>query len=1060
MKKTINSLALVLVLGVVAFGAQAAGDSVYQGHVPDRLLITVTASAHSAVDKATDGVRVGVPALDSLAERFAVTSMKQLYGPTPAKAAGKVGAEIFERVWAVDLADGKDLMAAKAAYEALPEVETVDLVDIFRFSDGFLPDDPSLGSQYYLRNTSLGGADVRAVGGWNQVMGDSSIVVCILDSGVDWHHPDLGGTHPDKVNGAIWTNWTEYYGEPDVDDDGNGYVDDFRGWDFVDGVNGHPDQDNDDEDNDPSDFGGHGTNCSGTTAAITNNGVGISGTAPGCKIMAVRCGFMPNGSEQGVVRMDFAAAGILYAVNNGAKIINCSWGSSSYLNLAVNYAQSNGVLIITAAGNDNTDYDPSIGVPSYLSTRAGVISVAATDSNDDKADFSNYGDWVELSAPGVAIYTTHYNWVNDTSTYVSTQGTSFSSPIACGAAALIWSSRPTWSPAIVTTILEDSCDDLDEANPGYQGLLGAGRINLLRALGDNFHKVPAEFPTAYDAINSSAVGDTVAVEGGYTLGAPLVILDRDLKVYGGYNSDYTSRDPVGNRSNVSGTATTPALRFFGTVSAATEVDGFVLRDGGGQVYSDIPYFAEYGGGLAVYNASPTLCNLEITDNLVGSTSDLGCGGGLMLNNSSSVLRNVYVHDNSAVLGGGAFIFNSTPTFHDCVIENNPAIIDNLGNPARGGGMHILDSDVTMFNCTIDGHTDLEDGGGIYAAGINASSTLVMTGGQVSGNSAKTKGGGIYLNGGAADLRGVQISSNTNLDTSGFMNGGGLYITTATVALDSLVCLDNYANAGGGAVIENCAVADVMHSVFAGNTGQFYGGGIVYQNNVSGSIISNTFTGNEGTFNGGGGLQVTACDPAVENNIAAFNIGSAGAANGMVFNGSSSLLACNDVFGNDGSNYSGITDPTGTDGNISADPEFCNAEEGKFQVEATSPCAAEHSGGCDLIGALKSGCGISPVPDEDQSIPVVFRVDQNFPNPFNPKTTIRFALPAAGHARVTIYDVAGRLVRTLVDESLPAKLHEVQWAGQDDSGRQVSAGVYFYMVTSGDNREVGRMALVK
>ena len=92
--------------------------------------------------------------------------------------------------------------------------------------------------------------------------------------------------------------------------------------------------------------------------------------------------------------------------------------------------------------------------------------------------------------------------------------------------------------------------------------------------------------------------------------------------------------------------------------------------------------------------------------------------------------------------------------------------------------------------------------------------------------------------------------------------------------------------------------------------------------------------------------------------------------------------------------------------------------------------------------------------------MAFRVDQNFPNPFNPKTTIQFALPSAGRTRVNIFDVAGRHVRSLLDEDLEASTHQVNWTGDDDNGRSVSAGVYFYMVTSGKSRSVGRMALIK
>jgi len=293
-----------------------------------------------------------------------------------------------------------------------------------------------------------------------------------------------------------------------------------------------------------------------------------------------------------------------------------------------------------------------------------------------------------------------------------------------------------------------------------------------------------------------------------------------------------------------------------------------------------------------------------------------------------------------------------------------------------------------------------------------------------------------------------------------MHGGGIYATAATVTLDSLVVTGNEAHIGAGMDLTSCGDAVLMHSVLAGNTALFWGGGLNYQGNTAGSITSNTFFGNEATASGGGGIYVSASSPAISNNISAFNTGGTGNANGMALLVAPSLLSCNDTYGNDGANYSGVPDPTGMDGNISLDPLFCSSGTGQFNVTNDSPCAAANSGGCGLIGALSSGCEPSGVQDEETSLPTAFLVDQNYPNPFNPRTTIRFALPNAGRTRVAIFNVAGHHVKTLLDEDLPAQSHQVVWTGEDDHGRGVAAGIYFYMVTNGSDRSVGRMALVK
>ncbi len=1054
MKKLVLIALLGLMLGSSLASAQPYENSSVIGQVQDRVVITVKAGTKMAFEKSDQGVRVGVPSLDALSERFSVRDMEQMYDGLTNNLKSKSNKDILARVWAVDFPEEMGLKEVQAAYAALPEVEDVRLVDICKMYDAYLPNDVA-SAQYYLRNMNLGGADLRAVGAWNQALGDSNIIVAVADSGVDWHHPDLGGNHPDKVNGALWTNWEEYYGIENYDDDGNGKIDDIRGWDFVNipASQGYPDEDVTTADNDPMDYESHGTMAAGCVTAITNNGYGIAGTAPGVKVMAIRVGWLPAGETGGVVRMDFAAQGILYAINNGAKIINTSWGSSSYLALSVTSALDAGTLIVTAAGNDNNDE------ASYLGSRAGVIAVAATDQNDTRATFSNYGSWVEIAAPGVGIYSTHYNNSTQSSGYASWDGTSFASPITAGAAALLWSANPSMSYTEITSLLTRNADDLDAQNPAFAGLLGAGRVNMLRALGDTEHRYPEEFPTVFDAINSSADGDIIAIEGGITVNGPMTVLGREIQVLGGYSSDYTSRDPINNPTILQGALNNSVLKFNGTVEHTTVVDGFVIQGGGGLNFSGIPYTGIYGGGVLLQNVSPTLRNLEITNNSVGSNSILGLGGGIMFNNSQAILENVHVHDNTGIYGAGIFANNSAPTLTDCMIENNGVITDNPSFSPQGGGMHLLDSTVTMNNCIVNGHADCSEGGGVYSSDNSA---LNMTGGEILGNSAKNSGGGLFQSGGSLNLVGVNISNNGKLPTSTFMSGGGIYAESASVNLDSLVIGNNTSNAGGGISFTTCTQADISNSVIHGNSAQFFGGAIHYNNTLAGSANSNTIIENEATFSGGGGIYIQGNVPDLNNNIIAYNIGGSSNANGVAVPSAPASFLCNDVFGNASADYSGMADPTGTGGNISVDPEFCNLAEGNFNVGSASPCDADNSGGCGLIGALGAGCSgdLTPVPDSGDGLPLAFRVEQNFPNPFNPSTTIRFALPSAAHTKVVIFDLAGRKVKTLVDDMLTAQSHEAVWMGNDEAGRSVSAGVYFYRVSSGDHLSVGRMALIK
>ncbi|PIE76041.1 hypothetical protein CSA17_04335 [bacterium DOLJORAL78_65_58] len=1053
MKKITLAILLATLLCAAFATAQPYENSSVVGQVQDRVVITVKSGVKMNLDKSGDGVLVGVPGLDALSKRFSVRDMEQLYAGMTDNLKSKSIADKALRVWAVDFPQEMGLKNVQAAYQALDEVEEVRLVDICKMYDAYLPNDIH-NSQWYLRNSQVAGGDIRAVGGWNNAMGDSNIIVAVIDSGVDWNHPDLGGTHPDKVNGAIWTNWDEYYGTPGVDDDGNGKIDDIRGWDFVNlpASQGWPDEDVTTQDNDPSDYESHGTACAGCVAALTNNGLGIAGTAPGCKIMALRVGWLPNGSTQGVVRMDFAAQGILYAANNGASIINASWGSSSYLSFSVSSAIAEGILICTAAGNDNSSEDPS-----YLSTYPGVLAVAATASNDGKSSFSNYGSWVEISAPGTNIYTTYWNQSTMSHTYTFIDGTSFASPITAGAAALIWSANPGLGYLQISRILTDNADNIDDINPNYAGQLGTGRVNLLRALGDTENRYPEEFPTVFDALNCATDGFTVALEGGVSVDGPVVIPNREIQVLGGYSSDYGSRDPEGNPTLITASNNNTGLKFQSGTSSSTVVDGFRISGGGGLQYSGIPYDGYYGGGVQLNNVSPTLRHLDITGNSVGSTSSLGCGGGMMLNGSNAVLENIHIHGNTGIYGGGMIIYNSDITMTDCVVENNTLQTGNLSFAPQGGGIHVAASTLTLNNCVIDGHSDCDLGGGLFATD---GSVITSNGGSITNNSAKTGGAGVHMTGGSLALNRTEIRDNTKLATSTFMNGGGLYISGADVVADSITVSDNTADLGGGAVFKDCPDVAVSNSVFQGNTGTFFAGAMIFDNVTNGSITGNTVVENEGTLSGGGGLQVNGPVPEISNNIFAFNSGTGSMANGVNVPAEPAVFTCNDVYSN-GTDFGGMADPTGTNGNISADPLFCDLAGGDLGISDDSPCAPAHLDDCELIGAMAAGCGgASPVPDEESGIPVAFRVEQNYPNPFNPSTKIRFALPAQGMTEVAIYNVAGQRVKTLVKEVLPAQIHEVVWTGRDDAERSVAAGVYFYRVTSGSNTSVGRMALIK
>ncbi len=295
---------------------------------------------------------------------------------------------------------------------------------------------------------------MQAPAAWDLTHSNASIVVAIVDNGTDWGHPDLTAN--------IWSNPGESMGNGQ-DDEGNGFVDDIRGWDFYDGDN-NPAPEIPAGESDP-DY--HGTHTAGLVAAMMNNSRGVVGMAPSCKLMPVRTG--AGGS------IVYGLEGITYAAHNGADIISLSWGgsgSNSFEQDVITDARLQGCLIVAAAGNESSSD------PHYPAAYEGVLSVAATDPNDQKVWFSNWGSWVSVSAPGQAIL----SLIPDG--YGTASGTSMSTPLVAGVAALVKAYHSGWSADQIFNQIISTVDDIEAKNTAYAGLLGSGRVNAYRAVAE------------------------------------------------------------------------------------------------------------------------------------------------------------------------------------------------------------------------------------------------------------------------------------------------------------------------------------------------------------------------------------------------------------------------------------------------------------------------------------------------------------------------------------------------------------------------------------------------
>ncbi len=301
---------------------------------------------------------------------------------------------------------------------------------------------------------------------WDTTQGQG-VVVAVVDTGVDYTHEDLATN--------IWTHLREIAGNG-IDDDSNGFIDDTRGWSFADNTN------------DPMDRYGHGTHVAGTIAAVGHNTLGIIGVAPQAQIMPVK-----GLDDDGRGTIEDLAAGIVYAAQNGADVLNNSWGcgrpcpSNPVVEEAVTTAAGLGAVVVFAAGNSASDV--SLRSPQNMRTPKPLV-VAATRPDDTRAKFSNTGVLLDVSAPGVDILSLKSKscrlcaHVPDDyivgQDYLRLSGTSMAAPHAAGVAALVIAHRPTFTTDEVRQVLRASADDVE--SPSFDLLTGAGRLNAAKAL--------------------------------------------------------------------------------------------------------------------------------------------------------------------------------------------------------------------------------------------------------------------------------------------------------------------------------------------------------------------------------------------------------------------------------------------------------------------------------------------------------------------------------------------------------------------------------------------------
>ncbi len=450
--------------------------------------------------------KVGTPRFDARGAAYGVYAVEPAFPAAQrlyATKRGEVkGVERLLHTYRVRFDEAHNPEVVAASLRALPEVEAAEPLRMLRVSlvepAFYEPAEPSLllaapNDALFAQQSHLTRMNLPAA--WDVVKAEQgNVLIAVIDARTDWRHADL------QAN--VWTNPGEVAGNG-IDDDNNGFIDDLNGWNFS--------SNSADPGSGPNLAvnGTHGTWVAGAATAITNNGVGIAGMAWNSEFLAINTA---NPTTDLLVSSNDVLAGYLYAVENGADIINVSLGGLGsclfFEQDFIDFAYDNNVLVVSSAGNEGVNSDER---PSSPASCRHVLSVGATfKSSDAIASFSNYGLSVDTYAPGTEIDVT-----NTGGTYEQADGTSFSSPLAAGLAALVKTQHPDWTVDQLREQIRATADDIRAANTAIrlQGRIGKGRINALRAVTEVTPSVRIIDSEIRDQTGSSRVesGETATV---------------------------------------------------------------------------------------------------------------------------------------------------------------------------------------------------------------------------------------------------------------------------------------------------------------------------------------------------------------------------------------------------------------------------------------------------------------------------------------------------------------------------------------------------------------------
>jgi len=1087
----IISFCLVLIFGQMIFGSTKFNDNDFY---PNTIIVNFKSNAIKTTmgdisinQNNNKQIQIGIETFDKIAIEYNFINMTQLYKVKNKEWHTQDGIYPMN-TFKITMKDNQLIEPALIALQNENSIHFAAFDPIIR--SFYTPNDPLFINQWHH-------LVIQSEEMWEHARGDTTIIIAIVDSGVKWNHPDLRDN--------IYINWNEMTGVTinwnsgviigwdGIDNDENGYIDDVLGWNFTTLPGDNNVYQSLMENN-------HGTHVAGCAGAVGDNNIGVSGVAMNVKLLITR--HTPD--DVSTAQLFNPYNGILYAADNGAHIINCSWGGTAdptQVNMIIDYATEQGSLVVVAAGNSGGE---NINYPACATN---TLSVAASNENDEKTDFSTFGTWVDMIAPGNMILSTFFSPPNE---YLLASGTSMAAPIVSGAAAMVKITNPNLTPLEIKTRLKQTGDIIPQMREGeFRGKVGSGRLNAYRAImgfknvtisltnnilieehdgdGDGVPNMNEIVTIKVELHNAIGAEDAVGLVGIISSDFPGVqIIQPELHydiLYNGTSSFSQNSALVYIPNHLS----TLAIPFSISISS---------NDNTNYPFNDIftfdanismskPNWPLYLGGQAV--SAPKVANLDgsgnrfitvfngiihVVDGLknynqgfpldLGANTQTGIAIGHLIGDQNTKQIVVVTTDGvvKVVNHLGQILQERTIGF---TIRATP-IIDDLDNDGQN---EIIIATQNQRIYILNGQ-DLSDWGASFI--------------QVSGAIISQLAVGDLNNDGIKN-----IVVNTSNPTPGIYalnpvtgeNLPGFPIQNMTYIGPSLADLDNDGRLEiiiAGNVSNNCPIKIIKHD-----------GTILHETTIPSRV--NTEIAIVDLFNNGSPKLIfgDATGNLFVKNIDFSDVPGFPVATGSLFE-ISPVFATLDrdihksiIFG-DNNGYLHIIRSNGQ--YATGYPIHLNQRD--LRGAAWIGWLNNDNASIFLVNPSSILCIDTKIPISgsfwnsyranigntacfnDQRTPNKDDVDllltnalqQNYPNPFNPNTIIKFSLKSESMVNVSIYNIKGQIINTLVNEIKKPGDHKIMWNGENSNNNKVASGLYFYKIETIEFRDVKKMILLK